>query len=77
MEVLAYDPFPSAEWVARNGIRYVESAKALAAECHVVSLHIPLTRETHQGASRSHSKTRFTDVSDDAQSWPTFPDYGS
>lgn len=47
MEVLAYDPFPSVGWAAANGIRYVENAKALAAESHVVSLHIPLTAETH------------------------------
>lgn len=45
MRVLAYDPFPDHAWAAAEGVEYVDAA-ALAAECDVVSLHIPLTPET-------------------------------
>jgi D-lactate dehydrogenase len=46
MEVLAYDPFPSEEWAARHGIAYTD-AESLARRCKVISLHTPLTPETH------------------------------
>lgn len=46
MRVLAYDPFRSAEWAKEYGIEYTE-AKTLARECEVISLHTPLTPETH------------------------------
>jgi D-lactate dehydrogenase len=46
MRVLAYDPFPSREWAAEYGIEYTD-AKTLARECVVISLHTPLTPETH------------------------------
>lgn len=45
MHVLASDPFPQAEWAARNGIDYVETER-LFMESDVVSLHTPLTPET-------------------------------
>lgn len=45
MRVLAYDPFPDNEWAAAEGVEYVD-AVALAGQCDVVSLHIPLTPET-------------------------------
>jgi D-lactate dehydrogenase len=45
MKVLAYDPFPNAEWAAREGVEYVDPA-TLAALSDVVSLHVPLTPET-------------------------------
>ncbi|OAI57416.1 hydroxyacid dehydrogenase [Verrucomicrobiaceae bacterium SCGC AG-212-N21] len=46
MKVLAYDPFPSLEWAAQHGIEYT-NAPAIARECEVISLHTPLTPETH------------------------------
>ncbi len=46
MRVLAYDPFPSTEWAAGNHVTYVALSE-LFRESHVVSLHVPLTRETH------------------------------
>ena len=41
----AYDPYPADE-VRDMGVRYVD-LDTLLAECHVVTLHCPLTPETH------------------------------
>ena len=46
MKVLAYDPFPAPEWAKECGIEYTD-AKTLARESEVISLHTPLTPETH------------------------------
>lgn len=46
MRVLAHDPCPRREWAEERGIAYV-SFEELAAESDVVSLHVPLTPETH------------------------------
>lgn len=46
MRVLAYDPFPAEEWGRSLGVRYVP-AKEVARESDVISIHIPLTPETH------------------------------
>src|SRR3954469_14085709 len=46
MRVLAYDPYPAPEWAQQHGIEYTD-AKTLASECEVLSLHTPLTPETH------------------------------
>jgi len=46
MRVLAFDPYPSPEWAKQYGIEYTEP-KTLARECEVISLHTPLTPETH------------------------------
>jgi D-lactate dehydrogenase len=45
MKVLAYDPFPSAEWARPFGIEYTDP-KTLIKEADVISLHTPLTPET-------------------------------
>src|SRR5512136_951974 len=45
MKVLAYDPYPAADWAKANAVEYVE-ARTLAQESDVISLHIPLTPET-------------------------------
>jgi len=44
--VLAYDPMPMNDWAAAHGIGYV-TLDALLAESDVVSLHLPLTPQTH------------------------------
>jgi D-lactate dehydrogenase len=44
--VLAHDPHPLDEWAAEHGITY-SSVEALLSESDVVSLHLPLTPETH------------------------------
>jgi len=46
MRVLAYDPYPSPEWAIEYGIEYTDPEK-LVSQCEVVSLHTPLTPETH------------------------------
>lgn len=46
MKVLAFDPYPSADWAREHGVEYTD-ARTLARECEVISLHTPLTPETH------------------------------
>jgi D-lactate dehydrogenase len=46
MRVLAYDPFPNPEWAAANQIEYTDTT-TLARQSDVLSLHTPLTAETH------------------------------
>ena len=46
MRVLAYDPFPNLEWAAANQIEYTDTA-TLARQSDIISLHTPLTAETH------------------------------
>ena len=45
-EVIATDPFPDTEWADAHGIRYIDLDGLLSAS-DVVSLHMPLTPETH------------------------------
>jgi D-lactate dehydrogenase len=45
-KVVAYDPFPDATWAAANGVDYV-SFDALLSRSDIVTLHLPLTQETH------------------------------
>lgn len=46
MRVLAYDPFPALDWARDHNIEYTD-ARTIASECEVISLHTPLTPETH------------------------------
>jgi D-lactate dehydrogenase len=46
MRVLAYDPYPAKEWAHQHQVEYTD-ARTLARECEVISLHTPLTPETH------------------------------
>jgi D-lactate dehydrogenase len=46
MRVLAYDPFPTPDWAREHGVEYCD-AQTLARESSVISLHTPLTPETH------------------------------
>jgi D-lactate dehydrogenase len=46
MTVLAHDPFPAPEAAAALGMAYV-SLEELLAQAHIVSLHCPLTPDTH------------------------------
>jgi D-lactate dehydrogenase len=46
MRVLAFDPVRSVEWAKEYGVEYTD-ARTLARECEVISLHTPLTPETH------------------------------
>ncbi|MCC5843126.1 MAG: 2-hydroxyacid dehydrogenase [Verrucomicrobia bacterium] len=45
MEVLAFDPYPNADWAEKHGVRYVDKEELLA-HSDVISLHLPLTPET-------------------------------
>ncbi|MEM1022185.1 MAG: 2-hydroxyacid dehydrogenase [Myxococcota bacterium] len=51
MEVLAFDPFPNEAFAERVGVRYVE-LDAIWARSDVVSLHAPLTPQTHHLVDR-------------------------
>jgi len=44
--VLAHDPMPTHDWAVTHGISYV-SLDALLSESDVISLHLPLTPQTH------------------------------
>lgn len=44
--VLAYDPFPDQAWAAQAGVTYAPF-EAVLAQSDIVSLHLPLTPETH------------------------------
>jgi D-lactate dehydrogenase len=44
--VLAYDPFPAPDWAAARGVTYADFDTVLA-ESDVVTLHLPLTPDTH------------------------------
>jgi D-lactate dehydrogenase len=46
MRVLACDPLPSPEWAREYGVEYTD-APILMSESEVISLHTPLTLETH------------------------------
>ena len=46
MKVLAFDLFPSKEWAQQHGIEYTDP-RTLARQADVISLHTPLTPETH------------------------------
>jgi D-lactate dehydrogenase len=46
MHVLAYDFFPSPDWAEQYGIKYTDP-KTLVRDSIVISLHTPLTPETH------------------------------
>jgi D-lactate dehydrogenase len=46
MRVLASDPFPMLDWAEKYGIKYTDPL-TLARESEVISLHTPLTPETH------------------------------
>ncbi len=46
MRVLAHDVHPMLDWAAQHGIEYTDP-RVLAAESDVISLHTPLTPETH------------------------------
>lgn len=46
MRVLAYDPFPSRDWSEGMGVQYVDPQE-LARESDIISMHVPLTTETH------------------------------
>ena len=45
-EVLAHDPYPQEEWAAQHGIQYAPLDQ-LVERSDVLSLHLPLTPETH------------------------------
>jgi len=44
--VLAFDPFPNEEWAQRNGVTY-GGLDQLLKESDIISLHTPLTKDTH------------------------------
>ncbi len=46
MRVLAFDLFPDPAWAEKAGVEYTD-ARTLARESEVISLHTPLTPETH------------------------------
>lgn len=51
MRVLAADLYPDNAWAAAHGVDYVDR-ETLARECDIISLHAPLTPETHYLVNR-------------------------
>ena len=49
--VLAYDPLPASEWAGRYGVEYTEF-NALLAASDILSLHVPLSPQTHHLLNR-------------------------
>jgi D-lactate dehydrogenase len=56
MRVLASDPFPSVDWAQQHDVEYTD-LQTLARECEVLSLHTPLTPETHHIIGREILET--------------------
>jgi len=54
--VIASDKFPDHDWAALNGIDYVDLA-TLAGTADILSLHVPLTAETHHLINRELLET--------------------
>lgn len=52
MEVLAFDPFVTADAMRAEGITPVATAEELYAACHYVSLHIPANDKTKKSIGR-------------------------
>lgn len=50
--IVVYDPYISRERVESLGYGYVESLKELFSTCDIVTLHVPLTRETRKMVNR-------------------------
>src|SRR6476619_1711468 len=44
--LMAYDPFPDKEWGEKHGVSFA-SVEAVFQQCDIISLHAPLTPETH------------------------------
>lgn len=61
MRVLAQDAYPDETWATENGVEYV-GLEALLPACDVVSLHVPLIKET----SHLMNAERFNQMKDSA-----------
>lgn len=56
MKIVAYDPYPNEELAAKFSIEYL-SLEALLARADVITLHVPLTEETHHLLGKEQFKT--------------------
>lgn len=45
--VVAYDPYPDKAWAERIGVEYLENLEDLFRISDIISLHLPLTPQTH------------------------------
>ncbi|EJX08925.1 D-3-phosphoglycerate dehydrogenase [gut metagenome] len=52
MEIFAYDAYCPKDVIEKDGVKAVDSAAELYANCNVVSLHIPATAETKNSINR-------------------------
>lgn len=52
MKVAGYDPFLSKEQIEGMGYEYYEDYEALLKECDVISIHVPLTKDTENMIGR-------------------------
>lgn len=57
MKVAGYDPFLKQEDAEKMGIEYFEDYQKLLEECDVVSVHVPLTKETENMISKKELST--------------------
>ncbi len=53
MDVYAFDPFVSADFIKKDGVIPVESVEKLYSTCHYVSLHIPANKHTIKSINNS------------------------
>lgn len=61
MKLIAYDPYPNAEWAKEKGVEYV-SLEDIFRRSDVLSLHCPLTEETKHVVNHDSMKTMKSDA---------------
>ncbi|MDR0536851.1 MAG: 3-phosphoglycerate dehydrogenase [Tannerellaceae bacterium] len=53
MDIYAYDAFASAQIIANDGVKALDSAEELFRNCQIISLHIPATTQTRNSINYS------------------------
>lgn len=48
MEVIGFDPYQDRDWLDQRGVQAVDTLEELVEKARILSLHLPVTPETHQ-----------------------------